>query len=219
MSGGLAPSKSTVYVGNLPFSLTNNDIHKIFEKYGRVAKVTVLKDDARRSKGVAFIMFIEKESAIKAVRALNKTEIFGRTIKCNIAKDNGRTTEFIKRKNYPDKSKCYECGDEGHLSYKCPKNLLGEREPPPKKERKRKKNGQDGYSDEEEEEDESDRETEDPAIDSLSAAIKYQQEQIDLESMKYAAASSSSFSEEQEPKRKKYKKDAYFSDEEEFEDG
>lgn len=219
MSGGLAPSKSTVYVGNLPFSLTNNDIHKIFEKYGRVAKVTVLKDDARRSKGVAFIMFIEKESAIKAVRALNKTEMFGRTIKCNIAKDNGRTTEFIKRKNYPDKSKCYECGDEGHLSYKCPKNLLGEREPPPKKERKRKKNGQDGYSDEEEEEDESDRETEDPAIDSLSAAIKYQQEQIDLESMKYAAASSSSFSEEQEPKRKKYKKDAYFSDEEEFKDG
>lgn len=219
MSGGLAPSKSTVYVGNLPFSLTNNDIHKIFEKYGRVAKVTVLKDDARRSKGVAFIMFIEKESAIKAVRALNKTEMFGRTIKCNIAKDNGRTTEFIRRKNYPDKSKCYECGEEGHLSYKCPKNLLGEREPPPKKERKRKKNGQDGYSDEEEEEEEeSDRDTEDPALDSLSAAIKYQQQQIDLESMKYAA-SSSSFSEEQEPKRKKYKKDAYFSDEEEFDDG
>ena len=36
--------------------------------------------------------------------------MFGRTIKCCIATDNGRTTEFIRRKYYPDKSYCYECG-------------------------------------------------------------------------------------------------------------
>lgn len=35
--------------------------------------------------------------------------------------------------------------EEGHLSYQCPKNLLGEREPPPKKERKRKKQDEEGY--------------------------------------------------------------------------
>ena len=53
----------------------------------------------------------------------------------------------------------------------------------------------------------------------ISLSFK-QQQQIELESLRYAASSSSaSFSEEQEPKRKKYKKDAYFSDEEEFEDG
>lgn len=65
--------------------------------------------------------------------------MFGRTLKSSIAKDNGRSTEFIQKKQYPDKSQCYECGDEGHLSYKCPKNALGERDPPPKRERKRKK--------------------------------------------------------------------------------
>lgn len=65
-------------------------------------------------------------------------QVFGRTLKCNIAHDNGRCTEFIRRRNYPDKSRCYECGEEGHLSYKCPKNALGPREPPPKKKKKEK---------------------------------------------------------------------------------
>ena len=45
------------------------------EHFISLCRVTVLKDDARRSKGVAFVMFIEKESATKAVRALNKTEV------------------------------------------------------------------------------------------------------------------------------------------------
>ena len=37
-------------------------------------------------------------------------QMFGRTIKCSIAKDNGRAAEFIRRKEYKDKSQCYECG-------------------------------------------------------------------------------------------------------------
>lgn len=62
--------------------------------------------------------------------------MFGRTLKLSIAKDNGRSNEFIHKREYPDKQRCYECGDEGHLSYQCPTNVLGQRDPPQKRENK-----------------------------------------------------------------------------------
>lgn len=219
MSGTLAPSKSTVYVSNLPFSLTNNDLHKIFEKYGKVVKVTVLSDKTtRKSKGVAFVLFLQRDSAHKAVHALNRTELFGRTIQCSIAKDNGRAPEFIRRREYKDKSRCYECGATDHLSYNCPKNVLGDREPPPKKEKKRKRD-ENAYEDpwEEEKSSESEAEGEDLAADSLAAAIKFQQEKEEEEDYRYRVATGNYAStSNSEPKRKKYKQDGYFSDEEEL---
>ncbi|XP_006361687.1 U11/U12 small nuclear ribonucleoprotein 31 kDa protein [Solanum tuberosum] len=138
-SGGLAPSKSTVYVSNLDYTLTNSDLHTIFSTFGKVAKVTVVKDRVtRKSRGVAFILFVSREDAIKAVKGIDKKVLNGRTLTASIASDNGRAAEFIRKKVYKDKSRCYECGEEGHLSYECPKNLLGPRErpEPPKKGRR-----------------------------------------------------------------------------------
>uniref|UniRef100_UPI0037E94BBC zinc finger CCHC-type and RNA-binding motif-containing protein 1 n=1 Tax=Semicossyphus pulcher TaxID=241346 RepID=UPI0037E94BBC len=223
MSGGLAPSKSTVYVSNLPFSLTNNDLHKLFTKYGKVVKVTIVKDkDTRQSKGVAFVLFLDRESAHNCARAVNNKQLFGRTVKASIAVDNGRATEFIRRRNYTDKTKCYECGDTGHLSYACPKNILGEREPPKKKEKKKKKKAE--QPEHVEEEEESEEEGEDPKLDSLSQAIAFQQacieeeeetkrKQARLSQEDDAHASTSSDS-----KKPRIKKSAYFSDEEELSD-
>lgn len=59
--------------------------------------------------------------------------MFGRTLKISIAKDNGRSQEFDAKRTYPDKQRCYECGQEGHLSYNCPSNVLGNRDPLQKK--------------------------------------------------------------------------------------
>jgi len=206
----LAPSKCTVYVSNLPFSLTNNDIHKIFEKYGKVVKVTILRDKRTRdSKGVAFVLFLERDEAHTAVRALHGTQMFERTITCTIAKDNGRAPDFIRRKEYPDKSRCYECGEEGHLSYKCPKNLLGDREPPPKKKKRKREDGEDWYGSEPEDSG-SDTGAASTSVDhSLATAIQYQQALI---------AQGQPLETEDTTKRKRYKKDAYFSDEEELDD-
>lgn len=218
MSGGLAPSKSTVYVSNLPFSLTNSDLHKLCLKYGKVVKVTVVKDkQTRMSKGVAFVLFLDRESAHNCARSLNNKQLFGRTVKASIAVDNGRAAEFIRRRNYSDKSKCYECGEEGHLSYACPKNLLGERDPPPKKEKKKKKKVQ---QPEEPEPEDSDEEGEDPALESLSQAIAFQQARIEEEEKrrKQVTEDVSQASTSEDTHKPKIKKSAYFSDEEELSD-
>ena len=241
MSGGLAPSKSTVYVGNLPFSLTNNDLHKVFEKFGRIAKVTILKDKVtRNSKGVAFIQFIERDSAINCCKSVNEKILFERKIKCVIAKDNGRASEFIRKKEYPDKSTCYECGNEGHLSYDCPKNILGKREPPPKKEKKSKKQREaekersknlikSYYDDNVQNEDESNEEDiggEDPYESSLSYAIELESKHTTEENCKRSFVEDDSSvsgytahdgNQDTGVKRKRIKQSSYFSDEEEEE--
>ena len=88
----------------------------------------------RQSKGVAFVLFTSQEDAKKAVEAMDGKILNKRTLKASIAVDNGRAREFIKKRVYKDKSRCYECGEAEHLSYECPKNVLGRRERPiPKK--------------------------------------------------------------------------------------
>ena len=107
-------------------------------------------------------------------------------MRSSIAVDNGRSTEFIRRRDYPDKSQCYECGEEGHLSYQCEKNTLGVRTPPPKKVRIRNKNKEKGemdnsYYDSDSEDDTKkhksayggyDSDAPDADLDTLSSAIK-----------------------------------------------
>ncbi|GLV46294.1 RNA-binding protein 9 [Carabus blaptoides fortunei] len=203
--------------------LKNNDIHKLFEKYGKIVKVTVLKDKVtRKSKGVAFIFFLKREFAQKCVDEVNMEELFGRTVKCSIAKDNGRSTEFIRKKYYTDKTQCYECGSTGHLSYNCEKNLLGNREPPPKKIKKRNRSNDNGdntgpsyYSD-----DDSSfycRNKQEPWVEddceTLSAAIALENKKREMEQNGDTIPEYS-----QTIKKIKIKPNTYLSDDEEVED-
>nr|XP_039261110.1 zinc finger CCHC-type and RNA-binding motif-containing protein 1-like [Styela clava] len=218
MSGGLAPSKSTVYASNLPYQLTNNDLHQIFGKMGKVVKVTIVRDKTtRQSKGLAFVLYLKQEDAFKATKIIDGKQLFGRTIKCSLAKDNGRAKEFISRKEYRDKSRCYECGEAFHLSYKCPKNMLGDRQPPPQKKKRpkqkfeppttRKKKKLEKSFDNDDQSSDDEIYLESSAFESLSHVIAEESAQFSG----YHHQSSVT-----NPKKMKFQKDSYFSDEEEL---
>lgn len=65
--------------------------------------------------------------------------MFGRTLKASVAKDNGKSGDYQSRKTYSTNSFCFECQEEGHFSYQCPKNVLGIREPPAKVDNNKKR--------------------------------------------------------------------------------
>lgn len=137
-SSSLAPSKSTLYVSNIDYSLTNSDLHTLFSTFGRVARVTVLKDrHTRLSRGVAFVQFVSRHDAHDAAAQMDGKVLNGRTLAASIAADNGRAPEFIRKRVYRDTDRCFECGEQGHLSYDCPRNQLGPRQrPEPKRPRR-----------------------------------------------------------------------------------
>ncbi|XP_071732968.1 U11/U12 small nuclear ribonucleoprotein 31 kDa protein [Rutidosis leptorrhynchoides] len=217
-SGGLAPSKSTVYVSNLDYSLTNSDVFTIFSTFGKVAKVTILRDRvSRESRGVAFVLFVSRDDAMKAVKGIDKKVLNGRTLSASIASDNGRAPEFIKKKVYKDKSRCYECGEGGHLSYECPKNQFGVRErPQPKRGRREGGSGGGGgrgggyVGGKEEEEDEAggDEVFEDDNWASI----------VDNEADERLLGGGENGSRDGKGKKEKVKKTSYFSDESDKED-
>ena len=76
-----------VYVGNLPFTVDDEGLKKLFSSYGETEEVTVIKDKfSGRSKGFGFVTFKEDESAKKAISEMNDKEIEGRKLKVNEAK-------------------------------------------------------------------------------------------------------------------------------------
>lgn len=73
-----------IYIGNLPTSLTENDIRQLFETHGTLTDITVPFDRfTGNPRGFAFITMPDKEQGLKAIDALNDSVIDDRTIRCN----------------------------------------------------------------------------------------------------------------------------------------
>ena len=76
-----------VYVGNLAFNVTEEQIREKFSPYGELTEVTVIKDKfSGRSKGFGFVTFADDEAAKKAIAELNDKDFEGRALKVNEAR-------------------------------------------------------------------------------------------------------------------------------------
>ncbi len=76
-----------LYVGNLSFETTENDLQDLFEKHGAVTDVTLINDKMTgRSRGFAFVTMADDATANAAMTALNGKEIQGRTLTVNEAR-------------------------------------------------------------------------------------------------------------------------------------
>jgi RNA recognition motif-containing protein len=76
-----------IYVGNLPYGSTEQDLRELFEKHGAVNSVDVLVDrDTGRSRGFGFVE-MEDADADKAIQALNGYKLDGRPLRINEARE------------------------------------------------------------------------------------------------------------------------------------
>ena len=73
-----------LYVGNLPFSVTSDDLQTLFSQHGEVHSVNVINDrDTGRPRGFAFV---EMDNAEAAINALNGHEFEGRALNVSVAR-------------------------------------------------------------------------------------------------------------------------------------
>jgi len=76
-----------LYVGSLPYSVTETQLRELFEPFGSVESVRLISDKfTGRSKGFGFVEFAENESADKAIAEMNGKDVDGRTLVVNEAR-------------------------------------------------------------------------------------------------------------------------------------
>ena len=76
-----------IYVGNLSFNVTENDLQEAFGVFGRIESVSIIKDRfSGQSKGFGFVEMPSNEEAQAAISGMNSKEMKGRALNVNEAR-------------------------------------------------------------------------------------------------------------------------------------
>ncbi len=87
-----------IYVGNLPYSITEDELRDVFAEFGEVSSANVIMDRfSGQSKGFGFVEMPNNSEADEAIKALNESSLKGRNIKVNQAKPRGERPQRRSR--------------------------------------------------------------------------------------------------------------------------
>jgi len=92
-----------LYVGNLPFTVTEEALKEAFSKFGDIEEATLIVDKfSNRSKGFGFVTFSDDEVAKKAIAEMNEKDFEGRPLKVSEAKprEEGNRDRRPQRRNF-----------------------------------------------------------------------------------------------------------------------
>ena len=108
-----------IFVGNLSWNLTSDDLREIFGEFGTVEEATVLTDKfSGRSKGFGFVTMSTEEEAQAAINGLNGKNVDGRDIVANIAQP-------PKERRPEDRHRSFGGGDRGGYQSRGGSNSRG----------------------------------------------------------------------------------------------
>lgn len=96
-----------LYVGNLPFSCTNDQLSQAFDQFGVVTKARVVTDrETGHSKGFGFVEMEQEGDALKAIESLNGKPFMGRPLTVNEARlrEEGKREGGAPRRGYDARS-------------------------------------------------------------------------------------------------------------------
>lgn len=87
-----------IYVGNLQYSVDEDDLRGIFEEYGEVSSVKIIMDKfTGKSKGFGFVDMTDDAAGTKAIEALNDAELEGRNMRVNEAREREDSRSSFRR--------------------------------------------------------------------------------------------------------------------------
>ncbi len=76
-----------IYVGNLSFETTEDDLRGLFSEYGEIQRVAIITDrDSGRSRGFGFVEMVDDAAGNKAIEAMDGHDLQGRALRVNEAK-------------------------------------------------------------------------------------------------------------------------------------